>query len=121
MKIPPETISFLISAAVAAMLIALPFMLITLLAEIRKAKAQQAIRENRTGANNRRRTKTNPAKSSKNTPASNGKLEKKLLAMLQGDRTGAERLLKAARQGNPGRPNEWYWEKVISDLERDRR
>ncbi len=48
-------------------------------------------------------------------------LEKKLLLMLGGDRNAALRLVSAARQKKPGQTEFWYWEKVIRDLERDRR
>jgi len=41
--------------------------------------------------------------------------------MLSGDRTAAERLVARERCLNPGQSEAWYWEKVISDLERDRR
>ena len=84
------------------MLNALPFLLIALLAAINKAKVQQNRRGNQTGI------KTN-------------QLEKKLLAMLNGDRAGANRLLKGTKRMYPGKSNEWYFEKVIADLERDRR
>lgn len=48
-------------------------------------------------------------------------LQEKLLAMLNGDRAGAERLLRHAKQMNPGRDEDWYFDKVIYDIERDRR
>ena len=48
-------------------------------------------------------------------------LEKQLLAMLSGDKKAALRLLRYARQKNPGQTYLWYHEKVIRDLERDRR
>ncbi|MDZ8096400.1 MAG: hypothetical protein RMZ42_31355 [Nostoc sp. DedQUE05] len=44
-----------------------------------------------------------------------------LLVMLQGDATSAERLLLHASNAYPGKQYGWYLEKVISDLERDRR
>ena len=47
-------------------------------------------------------------------------LEHRLMQLLRGDRTAAQRLLDRAREQNPGRPENWYWEKVIYDLERDR-
>ena len=48
-------------------------------------------------------------------------LEKQLLTMLSGDKKAALRLLRYARQKNPGQTYLWYYEKVIRDLERDRR
>ncbi|MBF2047297.1 MAG: hypothetical protein EDM05_64370 [Leptolyngbya sp. IPPAS B-1204] len=47
-------------------------------------------------------------------------LQPKLLALLNGDRAAAERLLKHAKQNNPGRDETWYFDKVIYDLTRDR-
>lgn len=48
-------------------------------------------------------------------------LNKKLLTMLGGDEKAALRLLKGVRKSNPGKSYVWYQEKVIRDLERDRR
>ena len=48
-------------------------------------------------------------------------LDKQLLIMLGNDRQAALRLLRNARKNNPGRSYLWYHEKVIKDLERDRR
>ncbi|MBD2388813.1 hypothetical protein [Cylindrospermum sp. FACHB-282] len=44
-----------------------------------------------------------------------------LLVLLKGDAATARRLLNGACQRYPGRTEIWYLEKVISDLERDRR
>ncbi|MBW4683275.1 MAG: tetratricopeptide repeat protein [Microcoleus vaginatus WJT46-NPBG5] len=51
----------------------------------------------------------------------NLKLERKLINLLNGNRSAAERLIEQTRQKNPGKSENWYWEKVIYDLERDRR
>ncbi|MEH1786097.1 hypothetical protein [Nostoc sp.] len=51
----------------------------------------------------------------------NRKLQKRLLILLNGDATTAERLLKQQRQKHQGQSDTWYLEKVIYDLERDRR
>ncbi|WP_334983967.1 hypothetical protein [Nostoc sp.] len=51
----------------------------------------------------------------------NRKLQKRLLILLNGDVTTAERLLKQQRQKHQGQSDTWYLEKVIYDLERDRR
>jgi hypothetical protein len=41
--------------------------------------------------------------------------------MLGGDKQVVLRLLRNARKNNPGKSYLWYHEKVIRDLERDRR
>ncbi|WP_263975720.1 hypothetical protein [Amazonocrinis nigriterrae] len=41
--------------------------------------------------------------------------------MLQGDTATAKRLLRQQRRNHPGKSDNWYLEKVIYDLERDRR
>lgn len=48
-------------------------------------------------------------------------LDRQLLTMLNGDHKATLRLLRHARKNNPGRSYLWYHEKVIRDLERDRR
>ena len=48
-------------------------------------------------------------------------LESRLIRMLDGDRAAAERLVNEVRQNFPWMPENWYWEKAIEDLERDRR
>lgn len=45
----------------------------------------------------------------------------RLMAMVGGDRYTADRLLTSVRSVNPSMPEQWIWEKVIWDLERDRR
>ncbi len=48
-------------------------------------------------------------------------LHGQLIKMLGGDRGTAERLLENTRSNHPGRSEQWHLEKVIFDLERDRR
>lgn len=48
-------------------------------------------------------------------------LDQQLLVMLGGDQKAVLRLLRSARKNNPGKSYLWYHEKVIRDLERDRR
>ncbi|MCX7594972.1 MAG: hypothetical protein N2235_14680 [Fischerella sp.] len=48
------------------------------------------------------------------------KLQRKLLNLLHEDREAAKRLLTQAKLKNPNRTTDWYFEKVIYDLERDR-
>lgn len=57
----------------------------------------------------------------KSQPKLDRSLEGKLLGMISGDKKVALRLLRHARRNNPGRSYLWYYEKVIRDLERDRR
>jgi uncharacterized protein HemY len=47
--------------------------------------------------------------------------QRTLMALLNGDRKTADRLLQQARFQHPGRSENWYWEKVAYDLKRDRR
>lgn len=51
----------------------------------------------------------------------NRELQHKLIEMLRGDTATAKRLLKRQRQLHKGKSDNWYLEKVIYDLERDRR
>ncbi|MBD0335635.1 MAG: hypothetical protein ICV62_09110 [Cyanobacteria bacterium Co-bin13] len=44
-----------------------------------------------------------------------------LLRLVGGNRGTAERLLSQVRQRYPGKPEQWYWEKAIYDIQRDRR
>ena len=50
----------------------------------------------------------------------NRKLQKKLLRLLHDERDTANRLLYQVKLKNPNRSVDWYAEKVIYDLERDR-
>lgn len=49
------------------------------------------------------------------------RLSKQMLRMLSGDKKAASRLLRHVRQNNPHKSYLWCQEKVIRDLERDRR
>jgi hypothetical protein len=55
------------------------------------------------------------------TDPKNRILQKKLLNMLNGDVATAKRLLRHQRQLYKDKSDNWYLEKVIYDLERDRR
>ena len=46
---------------------------------------------------------------------------KKLVSLLNGDLATAYRLFEKAQLRYPDKSNQWYWEKVTWDLERDRR
>lgn len=48
------------------------------------------------------------------------KLQKKLLRLLHDDQDTANRLLSQVKMKNPNKSSNWYVEKVIYDLERDR-
>ena len=48
-------------------------------------------------------------------------LQSKLVKMLGGDTAAAQRLIEQSRQDYPAMPENWYWERAIADLERDRR
>lgn len=48
-------------------------------------------------------------------------LEKEIIMLLNGDRKTATRLIKSQRRANRDRSYRWCLEKVIRDLERDRR
>ncbi|WP_190241035.1 hypothetical protein [Nostoc sp. 'Peltigera membranacea cyanobiont' 210A] len=50
----------------------------------------------------------------------NRALQGDLLVLLKGDVATAKRLLLQQRRRNPGQADNWYLEKVIYDLERDR-
>ncbi|WP_242051704.1 hypothetical protein [Nostoc sp. FACHB-280] len=66
------------------------------------------------------RGKQNYSRSYLNDPK-NRELQHKLIQMLRGDTATAKRLLKRQRQLHQGQSDNWYLEKVIYDLERDRR
>lgn len=48
------------------------------------------------------------------------KLQQKLFRLVQGNQETANRLLNSLRTKYPDKPETWYWEKAILDLERDR-
>jgi hypothetical protein len=48
------------------------------------------------------------------------KTRQKLLKLLGNNQATADRLIGHAKLRNPGEPEQWYWEKVLYDLERDR-
>ncbi|MBD2460324.1 hypothetical protein H6G89_04635 [Oscillatoria sp. FACHB-1407] len=70
-----------------------------------------------TGANRRSPTRPNEI----NFNQANSSLRHKLLRLLNGDQAAAQRLFKLATLKYPGETPNWYVEKVIYDLERDRR
>lgn len=50
-----------------------------------------------------------------------GQTRRQLLRLVGGNRATAERLVFQARQRYPGESEQWYWEKAIYDIQRDRR
>ena len=57
----------------------------------------------------------------KRKPHLDRSLDRQLLMLLGGDKKAALRLLRNARKHHPNKSYLWYHEKVIRDLERDRR
>jgi uncharacterized membrane protein required for colicin V production len=55
------------------------------------------------------------------TGGSQNSMQSRLVSLLSGDTAAADRLIEQAKQNNPGMPEDWYWERAIADLERDRR
>lgn len=52
---------------------------------------------------------------------SHNRMKSRLISLLGGDAAAADRLIEQAKQNYPGMPEDWYWERTIADLERDRR
>jgi hypothetical protein len=72
-------------------------------------------------ANNSWRKPKGKVSHSYRTDPNNRRLQHQLIQMLRGDTATAKRLLAQQRRNHPGRSDNWYLEKVIYDLERDRR
>ncbi len=66
------------------------------------------------------RSQTQRERSSSRPGRASHHLQTKLLKLMHGDRKGAERLIQQARLKYGGKSDNWYVEKVIFDLERDR-
>jgi hypothetical protein len=47
-------------------------------------------------------------------------LRQKLVKSLGNNQATVDRLINNAKLRNPGEPEQWYWEKVLYELERDR-
>ncbi|HEY9830540.1 MAG TPA: hypothetical protein V6D26_08175, partial [Stenomitos sp.] len=47
-------------------------------------------------------------------------LQRRLIHRLAGDEAAAERLVNRIRLNHPGMPENWYWQRAIEDVERDR-
>jgi hypothetical protein len=59
-----------------------------------------------------------PGQSSQNSDES--ELQSQLISMLAGDRAAAERLVNRIKQNHPGRAENWYWQRAIEQVKRDR-
>jgi uncharacterized membrane protein required for colicin V production len=55
------------------------------------------------------------------TGDSQNRMKSRLVSLLSGDTAAADRLIEQAKLNYPGMPEDWYWERTIADLERDRR
>jgi uncharacterized membrane protein required for colicin V production len=55
------------------------------------------------------------------TLSSQNRMKNRLVSLLSGDTAAADRLIEQAKLNYPGMPEDWYWERTIADLERDRR
>jgi hypothetical protein len=49
--------------------------------------------------------------------SADSQLQSRLISMLAGDRAAAEHLVDRAKLNYPGRSEDWYWQRVIDDLE----
>ena len=47
-------------------------------------------------------------------------LQRRLIHRLAGDEAAAERLVNRLRQNHPGMSENWYWQRALEDVERDR-
>jgi uncharacterized protein HemX len=68
----------------------------------------------------RKRSSRHRFSTSTNVAKANSKLKRKLLRLLHEDKRAADRLITQASLRYPGKAPDWYVEKVIYDLERDR-
>ncbi|MBW4471023.1 MAG: hypothetical protein KME45_11560 [Stenomitos rutilans HA7619-LM2] len=65
--------------------------------------------------------KTSTVAKAKPTQPVSSKVQSQLFTLVNGEMETAKRLLEHTRQVNPMQTEQWVWEKVIFDLERDRR
>ncbi|NJN74155.1 MAG: hypothetical protein HC799_15815 [Limnothrix sp. RL_2_0] len=55
------------------------------------------------------------------TSTKDSSIKRQLIGLLHGDRQAVERLIDSAQTRQPGKSQKWYEEKVLHDLDRDRR
>jgi hypothetical protein len=106
-----QLVALMIRGLFILLLIAAVVLFIVLVQVFRSARQQQ-----RRNARNSWSVGAAPPRRGK-TPAH---LERRLLVLLNGDRDAAKRLIELARLQTAGKSDQWYWEKVIFDLEHDR-
>ncbi len=61
------------------------------------------------------------SKTQRSNNSHDSSLKKQLIRLLHGDRQAVERLIYSAKLKQSGKSERWYEEKVLQDLERDRR
>lgn len=87
--------------------------------------AFSVISQAKSGTSRRRKSRPKPKYKSnlqtRNNQKVNASTRRKLLTMLQGDEEAAFRLIQRTEYTHPDKSEQWRWEKVIWDLERDRR
>ncbi|NEO97985.1 MAG: hypothetical protein F6K58_04645 [Symploca sp. SIO2E9] len=108
-------VSILINALASVFLLAAAGLLIYLFLVIREQRTDKFKR-----MPSRRRSQKRKASFRKKPPVSSHHLGKRLICLLNGDVSTAERLFDYVRLRYPGRSNSWVLEKVLYDLERDR-
>ena len=80
---------------------------------------KRVIRESNYGSTSKSVESKNKGKRKRTAKPSN--TPRKVLVMLQNDLNQALRLYEGVASRNPDKSAQWVWERVISDLERDRR
>ncbi|MEM6755385.1 MAG: ABC transporter permease [Cyanobacteria bacterium P01_C01_bin.38] len=53
-------------------------------------------------------------------PTADAHLQNQLFALVGGDRATANRLIEQLKRNHPDMSENWYWQRAIADLERDR-
>jgi heme/copper-type cytochrome/quinol oxidase subunit 2 len=100
----------LITLTPLVIIVGLGFLILSLFQEM---KSQKPSTNNR----NPQKQFTQP----KTTTSVDNYTQSQLISMLQGDRDACQRLITVARRQYPGKSEQWYWERAIEDLIRDRR
>ena len=107
----------LMTIAAIAMVLTTVGLIILLIQEFNRQSSKpspQLFKQQRTGINVR------TAKPLGKVPARQS-TQNQLFRLLRGDHQVASRLVDRERERNPQQSEQWLWEKVIRDLERDRR
>ncbi len=89
---------------------------------INPTKKTQKILQNPINFNIKKSVQKNvPPKTNTLVNSGNNHLRKKLIGLLHGDVDAANRLIAHCQKNHPNKSIDWYLEKVIWDLEKDRR